>query len=118
MTTSKEADLLVTQFDNSVVESAGLLKMDFLGLKNLSIIKDCIKIIKELHGIEIDIDTISLEDPKAYEVFQRGDTVGIFQFSSDGMRKYLKMLKPDKFEDLIARYGYIDQDLWVTYLSL
>ena len=89
MTTSKDADLLVTQFDNSVVESAGLLKMDFLGLKNLSIIKDCIKIIKELHGIEIDIDTISLEDPKAYEVFQRGDTVGIFQFSSDGMRKYL-----------------------------
>jgi len=102
MTTSKDADLLVTQFDNSVVESAGLLKMDFLGLKNLSIIKDCVKIIKELHGIEIDIDTISLEDPKAYEVFQRGDTVGIFQFSSDGMRKYLKMLKPDKFEDLIA----------------
>ena len=102
MTTSKDADLLVTQFDNSVVESAGLLKMDFLGLKNLSIIKDCIKIIKELHGVNINIDTISLEDPKAYEVFQRGDTVGIFQFSSDGMRKYLRMLKPDKFEDLIA----------------
>jgi len=102
MTTSKDADLLVTQFDNSVVESAGLLKMDFLGLKNLSIIKDCVKIIKELHGVKIDIDTISLEDHKAYEVFQRGDTVGIFQFSSDGMRKYLKMLKPDKFEDLIA----------------
>ena len=102
MTTSKEADLLVTQFDNSVVESAGLLKMDFLGLKNLSIIKDCIKIIQELHGVNIDIDAISLEDPKAYEVFQRGDTVGIFQFSSDGMRKYLRMLKPDKFEDLIA----------------
>ena len=102
MTTSKEADLLVTQFDNSVVESAGLLKMDFLGLKNLSIIKDCVKIIKEIHGIEINIDDISLQDSKAYEVFQRGDTVGIFQFSSDGMRKYLKMLKPDKFEDLIA----------------
>jgi len=102
MTTSKDADLLVTQFDNSVVESAGLLKMDFLGLKNLSIIKDCIKIIKELHGVNIDIDAISLEDSKAYEVFQRGDTVGIFQFSSDGMRKYLRMLKPDKFEDLIA----------------
>ena len=102
MTNSKEADLLVTQFDNSVVESAGLLKMDFLGLKNLSIIKDCVKIIKEIHGIEINIDDISLEDSKAYEVFQKGDTVGIFQFSSDGMRKYLKMLKPDKFEDLIA----------------
>ena len=102
MTISKDADLLVTQFDNSVVESAGLLKMDFLGLKNLSIIKDCIKIIKEIHGVEIDIDTISLEDKKTYEVFQRGDTVGIFQFSSDGMQKYLKMLKPDTFEDLIA----------------
>ena len=102
MTTSKDADLLVTQFDNSVVESAGLLKMDFLGLKNLSIIKDCVKIIKEIHAVEIDIDEISLEDEKSYEVFQRGDTVGIFQFSSDGMRKYLKMLKPDKFEDLIA----------------
>ncbi|MAO71159.1 MAG: DNA polymerase III subunit alpha [Flavobacteriales bacterium] len=102
ITTSKEADLLVTQFDNSVVENAGLLKMDFLGLKNLSIIKDCVKIIKEIHGLEIDIDAISLEDKKAYEVFQKGDTVGIFQFSSDGMRKYLKMLKPDKFEDLIA----------------
>jgi len=102
MTTSKDADLLVTQFDNSVVESAGLLKMDFLGLKNLSIVKDCIKIIKELHGTEIDIDSISLEDEKTYEVFQRGDTIGIFQFSSDGMRKHLKMLKPDKFEDLIA----------------
>ncbi|HJM16054.1 MAG TPA: DNA polymerase III subunit alpha, partial [Flavobacteriales bacterium] len=100
--TSKDADLLVTQFDNSVVESAGLLKMDFLGLKNLSIIKDCIKIIKELHGTAIDIDSISLEDKKTYEVFQRGDTVGIFQFSSDGMRKHLKILKPDKFEDLIA----------------
>ena len=66
--------------------------MDFLGLKNLSIIKDCVKIIQELHGVNIDIDAISLEDSKAYEVFQRGDTVGIFQFSSDGMRKYLRML--------------------------
>ena len=71
ITTSQEADLLVTQFDNSVVESAGLLKMDFLGLKNLSIIKDCVKIIKEIHGIEINIDDISLEDKKAYEVFER-----------------------------------------------
>ena len=102
MTTSKEADLLVTQFDNSVVESAGLLKMDFLGLTNLSIIKDCVKIIKELHGEEIDIDNIPLDDQKAFGVFQRGETVGIFQFSSDGMRKHLKVLKPDKFEDLIA----------------
>ncbi|MBT3418130.1 MAG: DNA polymerase III subunit alpha [Flavobacteriales bacterium] len=102
MTTSKDADLLVTQFDNSVVEIAGLLKMDFLGLTNLSIIKDCIKIIKEIHGVEIDIDTIPLDDQKTYGVFQRGETVGIFQFSSDGMRKHLKVLKPDTFEDLIA----------------
>ncbi len=102
MTTSKDAELLVTQYDNSVVESAGLLKMDFLGLKNLTIIKDCVKIIKQIHGVSIDIDNLPLDDNKTYEVFQRGNTIGIFQFSSAGMRKYLRMLKPDKFEDLIA----------------
>ena len=102
ITTSKDADLLVTQFDNSVVENAGLLKMDFLGLTNLSIIKDCVKIIKELHDIKIEIDNIPLDDPDTFGVFQRGETIGIFQFSSDGMRKHLKILKPDNFEDLIA----------------
>ncbi len=99
---AKDSDLLVTQFDNEVVEKAGLLKMDFLGLKNLTIIKDCIKILKALHDIDLDIDTIPLDDEKTFEVFQRADTKGIFQFSSDGMRAHLRHLKPDKFDDLIA----------------
>jgi len=99
---AKDSQLLVTQFDNGVVEKAGLLKMDFLGLKNLTIIKDCIKILKALHNIDLDIDTIPLDDKKTFEVFQRADTKGIFQFSSDGMRAHLRHLKPDKFDDLIA----------------
>ncbi len=102
VTISKDSDLLVTQYDNHVVESAGLLKMDFLGLKTLTIIKDAIEIIKARRGIEIDPDTIPLDDPKTYELYQRGETNGTFQFESAGMQKYLKQLKPDKFEDLIA----------------
>ena len=93
---------MVTQFDNSVVEDAGLLKMDFLGLRNLTIIKDCIKIIEKLHNNLINIDNIPLDDEKTYEVFKNGTTKGIFQFSSDGMRAHLKQLKPDKFDVLIA----------------
>lgn len=93
---------LVTQFDNDVAESAGLLKMDFLGLSTLTIINDAIDIIEERHGIRIDPDAIPLDDPKTYELFQRGDTVGIFQYESPGMQKYMKELKPDKFDDLIA----------------
>jgi DNA polymerase-3 subunit alpha len=100
--TAKDSDLLVTQFDNSVVESAGMLKMDFLGLKTLSIIKDAIKLVKERHGVEIDPDTIPLDDPKTFELYQRGETNGTFQFESAGMQKHLKALKPDKFADLIA----------------
>lgn len=99
---AKDADLLVTQFDNAVVESAGLLKMDFLGLKTLTIIKDACKLIKERHGVEIDPDEIPLDDEKTYELYQRGDTNGTFQFESDGMQKHLRSLKPDKFADLIA----------------
>jgi DNA polymerase III subunit alpha len=102
MATAKDAELLVTQFDNSVVESAGLLKMDFLGLKTLTIIKDAIKLIKERHNVDIDLDTIPLDDLKTYQLYQRGETNGTFQFESVGMQKYLKQLKPDKFEDLIA----------------
>lgn len=102
VTTAKDADLLVTQFDNSVVESAGMLKMDFLGLKNLTIIKDCCKLIKHNHGVDIDPDEIPLEDEKTYELFQRGETNGVFQFESPGMQKNLRALKPDKFDDLIA----------------
>ena len=102
MTVSKDTDLLVTQFDNSVVDHAGLLKMDFLGLKNLTIIKDCVKIISKIHNKSIDIDAIPLDDQKTFDLFQKGETKGIFQFASDGMRSHLKDLKPDKFDDLIA----------------
>lgn len=100
--TAKDSDLVVSQFDNSVAEEAGLLKMDFLGLKTLTIIKDALRLIKETHDIEIDIDQIDLEDKLTYQLFQRGDTIGIFQYESPGMQKYLKDLKPNKFEDLIA----------------
>lgn len=99
---AKDSKMLVSQFDNDVVESAGLLKMDFLALKNLSIIKDAIEIIKRSKGIEIDIDKIDLTDEKTYELYSRGETVGIFQFESVGMQKYLIKLQPNKFEDLIA----------------
>ncbi|BDD02669.1 DNA polymerase III subunit alpha [Aureibacter tunicatorum] len=102
VSTAKDADLLVTQFDNSVVEDAGMLKMDFLGLKTLSIIKDAIRIVKERHSVEIDPDEIPLDDSKTYELYQRGETNGTFQFESPGMQKHLKALKPDKFGDLIA----------------
>ncbi len=100
--TAKDSELLVTQFDNSVVESAGMLKMDFLGLKTLSIIKDAIKLVKERHEIEIEPDDIPLDDQKTLELYQRGETNGTFQFESAGMQKHLKALKPDKFADLIA----------------
>ncbi len=95
-------DLLITQYDKDVVEKAGLIKMDFLGIRTLSIVKDALRLIKERHGVEIDVDTLSLDDPKTYELFQRGLTVGVFQFESAGMRKYLKQLKPTEFEDLVA----------------
>jgi len=99
---SKESDLLVTQFDGKVIESAGMLKMDFLGLKTLSIIKRAQEMIKEKHGIQIDIEDLPLEDPKTFELYQNGDTIGTFQFESEGMRMYLKDLKPTSIEDLIA----------------
>jgi DNA polymerase-3 subunit alpha len=102
VSTAKDSDLLVSQFDNSVAEAAGLLKMDFLGLKTLTIIKDAVKMIKKTHGVEIDPDAIPLEDPKTYELFQRGETVAIFQYESEGMQKHMKDLAPTKFEDLIA----------------
>jgi DNA polymerase-3 subunit alpha len=100
--TAKDSDLYVTQFDNSVVESAGLLKMDFLGLKTLTLIKDTVKIVKAKHGIDLVPDDFPLDDEKTYELFQRGDTVGIFQYESPGMQKHLKDLKPTVFNDLIA----------------
>lgn len=99
---AKDSSLLVTQFDNSVVESAGMLKMDFLGLRTLSIIKTAIENVQKRHGIEIDIDQIPLDDLKTYELYQSGHTNGTFQFESPGMQKHLRALKPDKLEDLIA----------------
>ena len=102
VTTAKDSDLLVTQYDNSVVEDAGLLKMDFLGLKTLTIIKDAVKIVKDRHNVEIIPDDIPLDDKKTLELFSKGNTNGVFQFESPGMQKHLKALKPDKFEDLIA----------------
>ncbi|MDP3312145.1 DNA polymerase III subunit alpha [Lutibacter sp.] len=100
--TAKDSDMYVTQFDNNVVESAGLLKMDFLGLKTLTLIKDTVKIIKAIYGKELDPDEFPLDDPKTYELFKKGETVGIFQYESPGMQKHLKALKPTEFADLIA----------------
>ncbi len=100
--TAKDSDLFVTQFDNSVVESAGLLKMDFLGLKTLTLIKDTVKLVKYRHNIDLDPETFPIDDVKTYELFQRGETVGIFQYESAGMQKYMRELKPTVFGDLIA----------------
>ncbi|PIQ48405.1 MAG: DNA polymerase III subunit alpha [Cytophagales bacterium CG12_big_fil_rev_8_21_14_0_65_40_12] len=100
--TAKDSDMWCTQFDNSVVESAGLLKMDFLGLKTLTLIKDAVKNVKEKHNIDLVPDDFPLDDPKTYELFQKGETVGIFQYESNGMQKYLRDLKPTAFADLIA----------------
>ena len=95
-------DVLVTQYDGHVVETVGLIKMDFLGLKNLTIIKNAIQMIKKNHGVEIDIDHIPIDDEATYKLFCEGNTVGTFQFESAGMQKYLRELEPHVFEDLIA----------------
>ncbi len=102
VTVAKDSDMLVSQFDNSVAEEAGLLKMDFLGLKTLTIIKDAIAMVRENKDLDIDPDEIPLEDELTYKLFQRGDTIGVFQYESTGMQKYLRDLVPTKFEDLIA----------------
>lgn len=98
----EEGSLLVTQYEGSVIEETGLIKMDFLGLKTLSIIKTAIANIKQARGIDVDIDNIDIEDSKTYELYSQGRTIGTFQFESAGMQKYLRELKPSKFEDLIA----------------
>jgi DNA polymerase-3 subunit alpha len=100
--TAKDSDLYVTQFDNAVVEQAGLLKMDFLGLKTLTLIKDTVKIVKAKYDIDLDPDNFPIDDEKTFKLFQKGETVGIFQYESPGMQKHLKDLKPSVFDDLIA----------------
>jgi DNA polymerase-3 subunit alpha len=95
-------DMWVSQYEGSCIEEVGMLKMDFLGLKTLSILRDAIENIKLSRGIEIDLASISLDDKKTYELFSRGNTVATFQFESDGMRKHLQDLEPTRFEDLIA----------------
>ena len=94
--------MLVTQYEGSVIEDTGLIKMDFLGLKNLSIMKDAVENIRRTKGIDVDVDTIPIDDQKTYELYCEGRTLGTFQFESDGMQKYLRDLKPTVFEDLIA----------------
>ncbi len=102
VTTSKESDLLVSQFDGEFIERVGMLKMDFLGLKTLSIIKDAVQNIRDSRGVEVDPENLPFDDAATYELFSLGKTTGIFQFESDGMKKYLRDLKPNKIEDLIA----------------
>ncbi len=98
----KDTKTNCTQYDGHVIESTGLIKMDFLGLKTLSELKEACANIKLTRGIDVDLDNIPLDDPKTYELYQQGRTVGTFQFESDGMRKYLRELQPTVFEDLIA----------------
>jgi len=100
--TAKDSDLLVTQIEGSIIEDAGVIKMDFLGLKTLTIIKNALEMIKVNHDVEIEIDNIPLNDEKTFQLYQHGDTIGTFQFESPGMQKYLRELKPDQFADLIA----------------
>jgi DNA polymerase-3 subunit alpha len=103
ISTAKDSELTyVTQYDGKHVEDIGLLKMDFLGLKTLTIIKHAVQNIKLSKGIDLDIDHVDLTDKKTYKLYSKGDTTGLFQFESPGMKKYLKDLKPTKFEDLIA----------------
>jgi len=100
--TAKDTDMVCTQYDNSVAEDAGLLKMDFLGLKTLTLIKDAVKILYQNREILLDPDNFPDDDEKTYKLFQKGETIGIFQYESPGMQKYLKELKPTEFGDLIA----------------
>ncbi|MDO9376187.1 MAG: DNA polymerase III subunit alpha [Ferruginibacter sp.] len=99
---SKESELWLTQIEGGSIEEAGVIKMDFLGLKTLSILKTGLALIKQNHGVTIEIDNIPLDDEKTYKLYQQGDTNATFQFESPGMQKYLRELKPDKFDDLIA----------------
>ena len=99
---SKDDRVMTTQYDGDWVEKFGLLKMDFLGLKTLTILNDALELIEENHGVEIDLDDIPLDDEETFALFQRGETKAIFQFESDGMTEYMRQLKPTSVDDLIA----------------
>lgn len=115
-----EENVIITQFEMHAVEDLGLLKIDFLGLKNLTIIESTINLIRELHGTTIDISSIPLDDKKTFALLQRGDTTSIFQFESSGMRRYMKDLKPTQIDDLIALVALFrpgPMELIPTYIS-
>ncbi len=116
ISTNKDAALFVVQYDGHFVEDVGLLKMDFLGLKTLSIIKDAIDNIELARGIKVDIDKVPLDDAETFALYSRGDTTGLFQFESPGMKKYLRELQPNRFEDLASHERPpIVRGLWNTY---
>ena len=100
-----ERKTLITQYDGHVIESTGLVKFDFLGLWTLSVIKECLHLIKQNRGIDVDINNIPLDDEKTFKLYQEGRTIGTFLFESEGMQKYLRELKPTTFEDLVAIYA-------------
>ncbi|MCF0166757.1 MAG: DNA polymerase III subunit alpha [Bacteroidales bacterium] len=95
-------DMLVSQYEGTLIESVGMLKMDFLGLKTLSILRDCVELVKKTRGLDIDIDNIPMDDKATFELFSKGDTIGVFQYESEGMQSNLRELQPSRFEDLIA----------------
>ncbi|MFH2036479.1 MAG: DNA polymerase III subunit alpha [Candidatus Zixiibacteriota bacterium] len=115
-------DEITTQFDMKLTEEIGLLKMDFLGLRTLTVIKDCLEMIETNHGKKVDVDAIDLKDKKVYKLFARGDTIGVFQFESSGMRDYMRRLKPDNLMDLVAmnalyRPGPLDSGMINVYID-
>jgi len=115
-------DEITTQYDMKGVEDIGLLKMDFLGLRTLTVIDDAVKMIKQNHGVQIELDNVPLDDPAVYELYGNGATVGIFQFESGGMRDYLKKLKPESLDDLAAmnalyRPGPLDSGMIDVYIK-
>lgn len=108
--------LMTTQYDGHFVEPIGLIKMDFLGLRTLSIIKTCLDNIKKSRHEVLDVDAISLEDQETFALFSRGETTGLFQFESPGMKKHLRALQPNRFEDLVAMNALYVRDLWSIFL--
>jgi len=115
-------DEITTQYDMRIVETIGLLKMDFLGLRTLTVLDDAIDLVRETHNIDIDIDKIPLDDPEVFKLFSKGNTIGVFQFESGGMRDYLRKLEPSSIDDLIAmnalyRPGPLDSGMIDTYID-